>query len=88
MQDNAWEESVAHNVQRVLMPVHPSDTFRSHLRSNLQLAGQQQVARRAMRIQQPPAINVWVLGAAALGVTLAAGSMVALAIRARALPPH
>lgn len=86
MRDDVWEEQVAANVRRVLTPVHPSDTFRTHLRTNLQLAGQQQQAQRAMRLQHPSAVNYWVLGAAALGVTVAAGSMIAWAMRARGLP--
>lgn len=86
MQENYWEEQLQSNMRRVLTPVQPSDSFRQHLRSNLQLAGQQQAAQRAMRIQRPAYVNYWVLGAAALGVTVAAGSMIAWAIRARALP--
>ena len=84
MQNNYWEEKLATDMKRVLTPVHPSESFRSHLRSNLQLAGQQQKQQRAMRMQrhgQQP--NYWVLGAAALGVTLAAGSMIAWAVRTR-----
>jgi hypothetical protein len=86
MQDDLWEQAVATNVRRVLTPVHPSDTFRQRLRSNLELAGQQQMARRAMLLQQPVHVNYWVLGAAALGVTVAAGSMIAWAVRTRFSP--
>jgi hypothetical protein len=85
MHDNYWEEQLASNMRRVLTPVHPSDSFRQHLRSNLQLAGQQQAAQRALRLQKPAFVNYWVLGAAALGVTVAAGSMIALAIRSRSI---
>lgn len=85
MQDNAWEQNLELNMQRVLTPVHPSASFRSHLRSNLQLAGQQQAAQRAMQLRHPQHVNYWVLGAAALGVTVAAGSMLAWAIRSRTL---
>jgi hypothetical protein len=85
MQENFWEEQLASNVRRVLTPVHPSDSFRQHLRTNLQLAGQQQAAQRALRLRQPAHVNYWVLGAAALGVTVAAGSMIARAIRSRAV---
>lgn len=83
MQENSWEENVASNVRRVLTPIHPSDTFRAHLRTNLQLASQQQAAHRAMQLQHAPQVNYWVLGAAALGVTVAAGSVIAWAIRSR-----
>lgn len=85
MQDNVWEEQLASNMRRVLTPVHPSDSFRQHLRTNLQLAGQQQASQRALRLQRAPHVNYWVLGAAALGVTVAAGSMIAWAIRSRGL---
>ena len=86
MQDNVWEERLASNMRRVLTPVHPSDSFRNHLKTNLQLAGQQQAQQRAMRFQRPAPVNYWVLGAAALGVTVAAGSMIAWAIRSRMIP--
>lgn len=86
MQDNFWEEQLASNMRRVLTPVRPSDSFRQHLRTNLELAGQQQAAQRALRLQQSAHLNYWVLGAAALGVTVAAGSMIAWAIRSRGLP--
>ncbi len=86
MQETFWEEKMASNMRRVLTPVQPSDSFRQHLRTNLQLAGQQQAAQRAMRLQRPAHVNYWVLGAAALGVTVAAGSMIAWAIRSRAYP--
>jgi len=85
MQDNLWEEQLALTMRGALAPAHPSDSFRKHLRANLQLAGQQQAARRALRMRQPQSVNYWVLGAAALGLTVAAGSMIAWAIRARAL---
>jgi hypothetical protein len=88
MQDDLWEQALATNVGRVLTPVRPSDTFRRHLRSNLELASQQQAAKRAMRLQHPAHVNYWVLGAAALGVTVAAGSMVAWAVRTRFSPTH
>lgn len=88
MQDNTWEDAVASNVQRVLTPVHPSAAFRQHLRSNLQLASQQQAAKRSMRLQQAPPLNYWVLGVAALGVTVAAGSMIAWAVRSRLASPQ
>ncbi|GIL14895.1 MAG: hypothetical protein BroJett039_00680 [Chloroflexota bacterium] len=84
MQDNLWEEQLALTMRRTLTPTHPSDSFRKHLRANLQLAGQQQATRRALRMRQPQPVNYWVLGAAALGLTVAAGSMIAWAIRARA----
>lgn len=86
MQDNIWEEQLASNMRRVLTPVHPSDSFRRQLRTNLELAGQQQVAQRTLRHSHPAPVNYWVLGAAALGVTVAAGSVIAWAIRSRGLP--
>jgi hypothetical protein len=86
MQENYWEEQLASNMRRVLTPVHPSDSFRSHLKANLQLAGQQQAQLRAQRLRRGAPVNYWVLGAAALGVTVAAGSMIAWAIRSRGLP--
>jgi hypothetical protein len=66
--------------------VQPSDSFKRQLRTNLELAGQQQAQQRAMRVQRSPQMSVWVLGAAALGVTVAAGSVIAWAIRSRGLP--
>jgi hypothetical protein len=86
MHDNAWEEALAANVRRVLTPVHPSDAFRKHLRTNLELASQQQATQRASYMRHPQHVNYWVLGAAALGVTVAAGSMIAWKIRSRSLP--
>lgn len=88
MQDTLWEEALESRVKRVLTPVHPSPSFRAHLRHNLQLAGQQQAAQRALQLYRPQHVNYWVLGAAALGVTVAAGSMIAWALRARMLPPQ
>lgn len=85
MQENTWEKKLTSDMQRVLTPVHPSDSFRQHLRNNLQLAGQQQSAQRALRFQQPAHVNYWVIGAATLGVAVAAGSMIAWAIRSRML---
>lgn len=86
MQENLWEEKLTSNMQRVLTPVHPSDSFRNHLKTNLRLAGQQQTQQRALRLRRPAHVNYWVLGAAALGVTVAAGSMIAWAIRSRIIP--
>ena len=86
MQENFWEDKLTTDMRRVLTPVHPSDSFRTHLRTNLQLAGQQQAMQRAMRLQRPAYTSYWVLGAAALGVTLAAGSMIAWAVRTKMLP--
>lgn len=83
MQDQSWERNLELNMQRVLTPVQPSASFRSHLRSNLQLASQQQAAQRAMQLRHPQQVNYWVVGAAALGLTVAAGSMLAWAIRSR-----
>jgi len=88
MQDTSWEESLESRMKRVLTPVSPSPSFRAHLRHNLELAGQQQAAQRAMQLRRPQHVNYWVLGAAALGVTVAAGSMIAWALRARMLPPQ
>jgi hypothetical protein len=85
MPDNAWEHNLELKMQRVLTPVHPSASFRNHLRTNLQLAGQQHAAQRAMQLRHPQHVNYWVLGAAALGLTVAAGSMLAWAIRTRLL---
>ncbi len=83
MRDYVWQENLEANVKRVLTPVQPSASFRNHLRSNLQLAGQQQAAQRAMRLRRPSHVNYWVMGAAALGIMVAAGSALAWAIRAR-----
>ena len=83
MPKNAWEQELEFNMQKVLTPVHPSESFRNHLRTNLQMAGQQHAAHRAMQLRQPQHVNYWVLGAAALGLTVAAGSMLAWAIRTR-----
>ncbi|MBI4673053.1 MAG: hypothetical protein HY741_15470 [Chloroflexi bacterium] len=88
MHDPAWEELLESKVRRVLTPVHPSVSFRNHLRYNLQLAGQHQAAQRAMQLRHPQHANYWVLGVAALGLTVAAGSMIAWALRARMLPPQ
>jgi hypothetical protein len=85
MQEYSWEEQLASTVRRVFTPVQPSPTFRAHLRTNLELAGRQQAEQRAMRLQRPAHVNYWVLGAAALGITVAAGSMIAWAIRSRAV---
>lgn len=88
MQNNLWESELEARMKRVLTPVRPSASFRKHLQTNLQLAGQQQQAQRALRVRRPQAVNYWVLGAAALGLTVAAGSMIAWAVRTRILPPQ
>jgi hypothetical protein len=85
MHENAWEQNLELTMQRVLTPVRPSLSFRNHLRSNLQLAGEQQAAQRAMHMRHPQHVNYWVMGAAALGLTVAAGSMLAWVIRSRLL---
>lgn len=85
MPQNYWEDQLTSNMQRILTPIQPSDSFRQHLRTNLELAGKQQAQQRTLRLQRPAHVNYWVLGAAALGVTVAAGSMIAWAIRSRDL---
>ncbi len=85
MPESVWEQQLEQNMQQVLTPVHPSALFRNHLRSNLHLASQQQAARRAMRLRRLQPVNYWVVGAAALGLTVAAGSVIAWAVRARLL---
>ncbi|MDL1898331.1 hypothetical protein FBQ82_18960 [Anaerolineae bacterium CFX7] len=85
MQESNWETKLTADMQRVLTPVQPSDSFRKHLKTNLQLAGQQHAARRAMRLRRPRQVNYWVMGAAAFGLTVAAGSVIAWAVRARLL---
>jgi hypothetical protein len=83
MSQATWEELLAANVGRVLTPVQPSDDFRDRLRSNLKLAGRQQAARRAMKTTHTPAYARWWLGAAAFGLVLAGGSVLAYFIRSR-----
>jgi hypothetical protein len=80
---------LAENVKRVLVPVHPSDAFRNRLRAGLQLAGHHQVTQQAS--QSPVALrnlNYWWVGAAAIGASVAAGSIIAWVVRSRANQSH
>lgn len=83
MYDDSWEEAMALNIRRVLTPVQPSTVFRDRLRSGLQVASQQRAAQRALRATQTGGVPRWWMGAAALGVTLAAGSVIAWVVRSR-----
>lgn len=87
MQDEAWEELLAQNIGRVLTPVQPSDLFRDNLRTSLQSASREYAARRASKSARAPAFPQWWLGAAALGLTLATGSVIAWAVRTRMTAP-
>lgn len=83
MYDESWEEAMALNIKRVLTPVQPSIIFRDRLRTGLQVASRQHAAQRALRATQTGGVPRWWMGAAALGVTLAAGSVIAWVVRSR-----
>lgn len=78
------EETFAENLERLLVPVQPTDVFRDRLRHGLELAGNQQRARRGVA-RRPAPFHYWWLGAAAFGVSLAAGSLIAYFLRSRLL---
>lgn len=82
------EESFAENLERLLVPVQPTDVFRDRLRHGLQLAGNQQRARRVMQRKRAAPFHYWWMGAAAFGVSLAAGSLIALRVRSRFIRSH
>lgn len=79
------EESFAANLERLLVPVQPTDVFRDRLRLGLQLAGNQQRARRMVQRRRAAPFHYWWIGAAAFGVSLAAGSLIAYFLRTRLL---
>lgn len=81
MRDTTWEDSIATRMGRVLTPVRPSLAFRDRLRTGLQEASRDRVSRRVPSRSRPFA--VWMVGAAALGVSLAAGSFIAWRVRSR-----
>lgn len=83
MAHDPWEDAITHDVRRVLTPVSPSPMFRDHLRTNLQLASQQQAARRAISRPRAAPLNYWLVTAAVISITLAAGGVVAWALRTR-----
>lgn len=101
MQDPLWEERLVAGLGRVLIPVRPSEVFRAQLRSGLEQMAQQRYghsdavgARRAVlqqrvaRAARPQPYAYWWLGAAALGLMLAGGSILAWVLRSRLSLPH
>lgn len=82
------EEAFAENLGRLLVPVQPTDVFRDHLRHGLQLAGHQQRARRGVRRRRATTMSNWWIGAAAFGLSLAAGSLIAYVMRSRLMHSH
>ncbi len=88
MSDPSLEETLTETLNRVLVPVQPTDVFRDRLRQGLQLAGHQQRARRGVRRRRMINRNNWWIGAAAFGASLAAGSLIAYLVRSRLMRPR
>lgn len=82
------EETFAESLEHVLVPLQPPDVFRDHLRHGLQLAGNQQRARRGLTRRSRVNWSNWWIGVAAFGASLAAGSLIAYLVRSRLLHSH
>lgn len=88
MSESSLEETLAETLNRVLVPVQPTEVFRDRLRQGLQLAGRQQRARRGVGRRRLINRNNWWMGAAAFGASLAAGSLIAYIVRSRVMRPR
>lgn len=80
--------TIAEELKRVLTPVKPTEAFRARLRGSLQLAGHHQVARRGIQPTRFLNRKLWWVGAAALGASVAAGSIIAWVVRSRTVHAH
>jgi hypothetical protein len=88
MSEPSLEETLVETLNRVLVPVQPTDVFRDHLRQGLQLASHQQRARGRVRRRRAINRNTWWIGVAAFGASLAAGSLIAYLLRSRVIHPR
>lgn len=73
--------ALAEQCKAALTPVAPSEAFRTRLKQGLEMA--QRHAANPLVIEPPVAVRHWWVGAAAVGSALAAGGIIALAMRSR-----
>ncbi len=85
MSDPYLDQILAEELKRTLTPVKTRAVFKDHLRHNLELAGQQQKARRGRAIRRARTFNDWWIAVALMGLSIAAGSTLAFLIRTRFL---
>ncbi len=85
MSDPYLDQILAEELKRTLTPVKTREVFKDHLRHNLELAGRQQVARRGRPMRGPRNWDDWWFAVALMGLSIAAGSIMALIIRTRFL---
>ncbi len=85
MSDPYLDQILAEELKRTLTPVKTREVFKDHLRHNLELAGRQQAARRGRPIRRTASWNDWWLAVALMGLSIAAGSIMAFLIRSRFL---
>ena len=86
MSDPYLDQILAEELKRTLTPVKTREVFKDHLRHNLALAGRQQVARRGRPARrQSLAWDDWWIAVALMGLSIAAGSVLAFLIRTRIL---
>ena len=86
MGDSSLDADLVQSLASLLVPIKPPEEFRLHLRSGLQLAGQQHAQRRDRRRRRMTWQNWWV-GVVAFGASIAAGSVIAYLLRSRLVHP-
>ncbi len=88
MADPSLEDDLAETLEHTLVPIKPTDEFRTHLRSGLQLASQQHAAHRSYRRRRRRlSWQNWWLAVVAFSASVAAGSVLAYVVRSRLLHP-
>ncbi len=85
MNDPYLDQILAEELKRTLTPVKTREVFKDHLRHNLELAGRQQAARRGVPARRSLAWDDWWMAVALMGLSIAAGSVLAFLIRSRFL---
>ncbi len=84
MSDPSEEEKLAHTLEQMLVPVHPTAAFRDHLRTNLKLASHQHESRRRYRRRRMRWQNWWLL-VVLFSASITAGSVLTYFLRTRVL---
>ncbi len=88
MADPQLDDTLAKTLEDLLVPVKPPEEFRDHLRSGLQLAGQQHASQRSYRRRRRRLTwQNWWLAVVAFSASIAAGSVVAYLVRTRLMHP-